>query len=70
MATDTITSLEQLRKDLRKLIQLSILKKEFNWSVWTATISNSIEKKCWEELKCDKCDCPAYEQECGRCLRV
>lgn len=61
---------DQIRKDLRMFIDLSIEENDISWGQWMASMVKDINPKCWEEKKCNETGCPAYKNECGRCWLI
>lgn len=61
---------EQLRKDLRTFIDLSIEEEDISWAKWMSSLARAVSPTCWEVKKCTETGCPAYKNECGRCWLI
>lgn len=59
--------LQKLSQDLRSFIDLSLHETDDSWKKWVFSEAAKISVRCWEKKKCDKKDCPAYMNSCGRC---
>lgn len=57
----------KIQRELRNFIELSLKEDELSWSDWISSISSKIDIRCWEEKRCEHKQCPAYNNECGRC---
>jgi hypothetical protein len=57
-------------KNLRTMIELSNLEKEAPWQEWIQATVRPRDVRCWEQMQCNKTDCPAYRSECGRCWLI
>jgi hypothetical protein len=58
---------QDVLKNLRTFIELSLLEDEKTWSEWISNTAKKITTNCWEKKQCLAVDCPAYESDCGRC---
>lgn len=65
-----LESFEQIRKDLRGFIELSMEEDEKTWGEWVASVAHDIQLKCWEYNQCQAANCPAYKNACGRCWLI
>lgn len=63
-------TLAEIINDLRMFIELSLNQNEQSWRNWVQATANSLELRCWEIKKCASIQCPAYENECGRCWLI
>jgi len=72
MAADkyTKTTLESLSKDLQTFIELSFREDSASLREWIDHTINRINTQCWETMKCRETNCPAYQNECGRCWLI
>lgn len=57
-------------ENLRQFIELSQLHEERSWNEWISTTAQKIEVNCWQKKQCNKKDCPAYMNTCGRCWLI
>ncbi|MBI4826355.1 MAG: GGDEF domain-containing protein [Nitrospirae bacterium] len=58
---------QNFREDLRGFIDISLQEDELSWKEWLSHIKRDINIRCWEIKNCDKKDCPAFMNSCGRC---
>ncbi len=65
-----INSLQQIGKDLRTFIEMSLQEPDESWRKWLVSIIRDLKTKCWEKKNCNKTDCPAYMNTCGRCWLI
>jgi len=72
MAADksTKTTLESLSKDLQTFIELSFREDTASLREWIDHTINRIDTHCWKTMKCRETNCPAYQNECGRCWLI
>jgi hypothetical protein len=56
---------QDVLKNLRTFIELSLLEDEKTWSEWISNTAKKITTNCWEKKQCLAVDCPAYESDCG-----
>ncbi len=64
------TAVNRLREDLRSFIGLSLREDEVSWEEWISILKKEIKQHCWEKKQCDKTDCPAHRNSCGRCWLI
>ncbi|MBU0730890.1 MAG: hypothetical protein KKE17_02830 [Proteobacteria bacterium] len=57
-------------RNLRTFIEFSLQADEKSWSEWIAATAKSLPNKCWEKKQCHEANCPAYNNECGRCWLI
>ena len=61
---------EEIMKSLRTFIEFSLLEDEKSWSDWIAATVKEHKSNCWEKKQCKTPDCPAYNNDCGRCWLI
>lgn len=64
------SSVGDVIKKLRIMIELSNLEKETPWQQWIEATVHKREIRCWEQRQCGKTQCPAYRSDCGRCWLI
>lgn len=64
------SSVQSVIDNLRAMIELSNLEKEVPWQQWIESTVHKREIRCWEKTSCSKPDCPAYQNDCGRCWLI
>ena len=68
---NTAKTIEDVIKDLRIFIWLSLKEQEQSWDEWILATTKKIITNCWERKKCGNMRCPAYyKNECGRCWLI
>ena len=63
-------ALDGLINDLQVFIELSFQEDEISLSDWIKETINKLENRCWIKRQCREENCPAYENECGRCWLI
>ena len=63
-------ALEALIKDLQIFIELSFHEDEISLGDLTEEPIDKMESRCWVRKHCDAKNCPAYENESGRCWLI
>lgn len=59
-----------LANDLQSFIELSFHEDETSIDEWISKTGNKIEGRCWEKKQCKEDNCPAYQNENGRCWLI
>lgn len=63
-------TIEDVIKDLRIFIELSLNEKEQSWDEWILATTKRIQPKCWQSKNCNNLNCPAHKNDCGRCWLI
>lgn len=63
-------SVQSVIDNLRAMIELSNLEKEVPWQQWIESTVHKRDIRCWEKTNCGKTDCPAFQNDCGRCWLI
>lgn len=63
-------ALDGLINDLQSFIELSFHGDETSINEWIFKTANKIEGHCWEKKQCKEENCPAYQNETGRCWLI
>jgi len=66
----SVSSVSDVIKNLRVMIELSNLGKETPWQQWIEATVHKRDIRCWEQRQCEKTQCPAYRSDCGRCWLI
>ncbi len=64
------SSVSGVIRNLRIMIELTNLEKEIPWQQWIEATVQKRDIRCWEQMKCERTQCPAYHSECGRCWLI
>lgn len=67
MQNELTSVFEQLRKDLKLFVDLSLHESDDRWQEWFSSVDSEIEVRCWEKKGCKKTDCPSYMRPKSRC---
>lgn len=60
-------ALQQIVRDIRKFIDLSLKQPDESWEEWALVAARPSAAHCWKKKSCEKRDCPAYGNEAVRC---
>lgn len=67
---DYNNALDVLINDLQSFIELSFREDETSINEWISKTGNKIEGHCWKKKQCKEANCPAYQNENGRCWLI
>lgn len=62
--------LDGLIHDVQVFLELSFQENDASLRNWIRETINKLESRCWKEKQCDETNCPAYNNECGRCWLI
>ncbi len=65
-----LRQIEELQKNIGTFIDLSFANDEKKLREWIEKTVNHLEPHCWKHTGCENRNCPAYENECGRCWLI
>lgn len=60
----------KLKSDLKNFIELSMQGNEKSFGEAIAAVSHKIESRCWLKKQCSEQQCPAYQNDSGRCWLI
>ena len=63
-------ALEELINELQVFLELSFQEGETPVQAWLSETVNKIESTCWTKKQCTEENCPAYQNESGRCWLI
>lgn len=67
---DYNNALDSLINDLQSFVELSFHEDEISINEWISKTANKVEGHCWEKKQCKEENCPAYQNETGRCWLI
>ncbi|GAB4347452.1 MAG: hypothetical protein Kow0089_24920 [Desulfobulbaceae bacterium] len=62
--------INDLIRDLQVFLELSFQEDDLSLREWIDETINKVEGTCWTKHRCNNYDCPAYQNECGRCWLI